>query len=98
MKTHSVLIVVEKPEEHDREKFEYWQKFLTESQRILKRATGIQRLAENVILISLERGLSMSTEVLHKAGDCHLKYQVLFFEQEPQWIRSADPQNAGGLF
>jgi hypothetical protein len=44
--------------------------------------------------------MSIPTEILFRAQENRLKYKVLFFEEEPQWIRSAatDPKNTGGIY
>jgi hypothetical protein len=100
MKPHSVLIVTEKPDEQEGERYKQWLAFLNGIAGTIKKAKRIEILAENVFLIALDYGMSTSTELLFRAQENHLKYKVLFFEEEPQWIRSTavDPKNTGGIY
>jgi hypothetical protein len=100
MKLHSVLIVTEKPDAQEGERYKQWLAFSNGIANTIKKARKIEILAENVFLIALDYGMSTSTEILFRAQENRLKYKVLFFEKEPQWIRSVpiDPMNTGGIY
>ena len=98
VKPHSILIVAEKPDQQEAERYRQWLAFLNGIAGTIRKAPKIETLAENVFLIALDCGMSIPTEILFRAQENRLRYKVLFFEEEPPWIRSAPVTNTGGMY
>ena len=88
MKIHSLLIVVDKMRDATHLQEKSWQSFSGRIESILQTAKGIERLSENVFLIPLDNGISPASLIFEAASRHELKYRVLFFEEEPEWVLS----------
>lgn len=95
MKPHSILIVFDVPSEAGPAQSE-WLTLSQTIEAVAKKNTQIQMLAANILLIPLQNGLQQASDLISLAGRRQVRYRVLYFEQEPQWIRSS-PQNIGGV-
>jgi len=85
----SMLIVLEPPDGTTQNAVSQWDALL---QRLRDRATqieGIEMFAENAWQIPLKDGLPVLAELILGADAARIRYNVLFFEKTPEWIRSA---------
>ncbi len=86
---HSALIVVEKPEQLIQiDERQRWLGFEAQFRGIVHRYKGIDRLSENACLIPLKTALPALAEVLDAATSQKIPYRILFFEKDPDWVRS----------
>ena len=85
---HSALIVIEKPDLSDPEKQKAWSDSKKALSGILTKYETVEKLSENVLLIPLQSALSALGALIHVAQSKQFSYQVLFLDQEPQWIFS----------
>ncbi|HTB62025.1 MAG TPA: hypothetical protein VK737_00440 [Opitutales bacterium] len=88
MKVHSILIVVENPGALKPIPTHRWHEFLNQARRVSETNAGIETIAENTFLISLENGMCPANQILNSAEQNDLKYRLLFFEEKPEWILS----------
>lgn len=65
-----------------------WQQFLVAIEIAVQQTSGTIKYAENVLLLSLENGLSNLVTVLAATIAAKRPYRVLFFDEEPNWITS----------
>ena len=92
---HSALLVIEKPDLSIIENQQAWSALQATISDILNNAIpqdAIQgapkRLGENVLSFDLKNALKSFVETAFVAQNNQLSYQVLFLDQEPQWIYS----------
>jgi hypothetical protein len=97
MKPHSVLVVLEVTSEAGPKQAE-WLALLQAIKAAAKKNGQIEILAQNVLLIPLQNGLQLASELMAQAGQFGFRYRALFFEEEPPWIRSAPVTNTGGIY
>ena len=89
---HSVLLYVEQPTYNTDETLN-WNPFLAAARAIATQSTGIQPLGEVCWLIDVRSDLDKFVSLAHAVQDHKLRYRVLFFAEEPAWIR---PSTAAG--
>ena len=87
---HSVILQVEKPTYGTAEEIN-WHPFLEAASVTARRSTGIRALGESCWLIALHSDLDSFVSVAHAAQAHKFRYQALFLEGEPEWIRSSAP-------
>jgi hypothetical protein len=85
---HSVLLVIEKPNRSDIGREKAWDDLKKALPGILNKYETIQKLSENVLLIPLQSALPAFGNLIYVAQSNQLFYQVLFLDQEPEWICS----------
>jgi len=93
---HSVLLVIEKPDLSIIEKKQAWLALQATISGNLDNIASNQdathdapkRLSENVLLFSLKTTLKSFVAITSVAQNNQLSYQVLFLDQEPEWIYS----------
>ena len=84
-----MLILLEPPDGTDQNAVLQWDALL---QRLRDRATqieGMEMFAENVWQIPLNNGLPALAELILGADAARIRYNVLFLEKAPEWIRSS---------
>ena len=90
---HSVLLVINEPTSYKYEIDQAWKETRVRICNHLKNikdsraGSKTQKLGEHVLLIDLKRDLNLFVSLASFAQESGLSYQVLFLEQEPDWIR-----------
>lgn len=90
---HSALLVIEKPDLSIVEKQQAWLGLQASISDNLdsnedRRDNYPKRLGENVLIIPLNAYLNIFVTITSVAQYNQLSYQVLFLDQEPQWVYS----------
>lgn len=93
---HSALLVIEKPDLSIIENQQAWSALQATISDILNNNAIPQdviqgapkRLGENVLIIPLNAYLNIFVTITSVAQNNQLSYQVLFLDQEPQWVYS----------
>ena len=93
---HSVLIAFEKPSTTS--ELANWESMRRALPSVIGKGGKVEELADLVLLIPLQSGLQIASDVMSSAAKFGLRYRVLYFEQAPDWILSPRTQNSGGLF
>lgn len=83
---HSALLVI-KPNDKISGAREHWSTFLGIAESAIQHSEGIETLADGCWLIRLENGASLLARLVHLATERSLHHQILFFENEPQWVQ-----------
>lgn len=95
---HSVLLVIEKPENAEHEGQQVWSALQAAIANGLNNVENAQddhtakRLGENIVLLPLAEHLSFFVTLTSLAQVSGFSYQVLFFEKEPQWVQYSPQQ------
>jgi len=84
---HSVLFILDKPNTDEVDNMQAWSKFQTTVLEIIKNHPETRRLDENSLLLDLQSELPSFSSLVNISQAWKLSYQVLFFEEEPQWIQ-----------
>lgn len=87
---HSVLFIVVKPDPLSPVLSHLWPKTVAELRSIAAQALGTQILAENVLLIPAQHGLSALSQAIALADSVPVPYRALFFLEPPDWVSSPD--------
>lgn len=82
---HTILLIIEKPSEDDYDKTDAWRTLLEEIRNTIKTCEGIDRPADNVLLIPLATGLRQFAKICSKSG---FPYRCLFLQEAPEWVKS----------
>lgn len=90
---YSVLLVIEKPDLSIVEKQQAWLRLQAAISDNLNNnedhsSNYPKKLGENVLIIPLNAYLNIFVTITSVAQNNQLSYQVLFLDQEPQWIYS----------
>jgi hypothetical protein len=80
---YSILLVFEKPDLSKLENAKQWDYFATKVANIPKQNTEIQKLGENVLLLSLQKNLTGISYVAQSIGNLSYKYIIL--SEDVEW-------------
>ena len=94
---HSVLLIIEKPTDVVILAGQAWLDIQATIDNHINNDTDIhgnltKKVGDNVLLLVLPQSFPFSVSLLSKIQDAGFSYQVLFFEEEPQWIQYSPPQ------
>ena len=82
---HSIMLIVEKPsDDTNHARNEFWHHDVTELGICVQRDPDIQRLADNVLLLTVENHMHSYAKLCAKLAG---HYRILFLTEEPQWVR-----------
>lgn len=90
---HSILLVVNKPNIEEAEANQAWLAFQASIEDSLNNGIDNQdadvpkKLSENILIIPATQRFSIFVKLSALAQSSGFSYQVLFFEEEPQWIQ-----------
>lgn len=91
---HSILLVVKKPENAGHEGQQAWLAFQAAIEDNLNNNAEapeglVQKLSENVLLFDANTAFGIFVTLASKIQNAGFSYQVLFFEEPPQWVKYA---------
>lgn len=79
-----ILLVIEKPIDCiNFNNFDHWTPFSVEIGNLVGKNPEIERLADNVLLIPINTGLTEFVTICSKAN---FPYKCLFLESIPEWV------------
>jgi hypothetical protein len=84
---HSVLLIIEKPTAPSLAETQAWGRIQTKISEQLNLYEGMKKINESSLEIPLNNSMPAFVNVLHVVQVEPFPYQVLFFEEEPQWIQ-----------
>ena len=85
---HSALVIVEPPTSGGEEDRSERRNFTTGLIKLAQQDQAIEILGGGCALITLGQSADALANVLSLARDSQYVYRVLFFEKEPDWVRS----------
>ena len=85
--SHSILLVVPKPDTDNNKDEEQWKGCVTNLRNLTTRNKDIEVLSENVLLLPLDYSLNAFSEI----SSCllGLRYRYIIFDQEIEWHETA---------
>jgi len=89
---HSILVIVEMPSDNKtKEDSLAWSSALQELRTVAENNKAVEDFGGNTWLIRAEGGLPFLTHLLSATEREKQRCRLLFFEDEPKWVRSYQP-------
>ena len=85
---HSILFVLKKPDEDDREAKGNWTTLWQRHQSLVRPTTGVVQLGEFCWLIQADIALPTFCGLVAAAHEWQVPYRILYFDEPPQWFGS----------
>jgi hypothetical protein len=85
--SHSILFVVSKPGTSDYRLEETWHGCVSSLSDLANKKTGVELLAENILLIPLHGTLEILSQAVHAAKEFQYKYAI--FDEDIRWYEVA---------
>ena len=82
-----VLVIIERPLPGAGGEAQSWLLLQQDIATYTATAAGIERIAENVLLIVLEKGLHSLAQIVVNIELRGFAHRALIFDQSPEWIR-----------
>ena len=86
---HSALFVAQKPEPFDTMASVRWPILVKELLHIAQQGQGVEMLAENVLLIPLEKNMALPAEAARVAASMPVISKTLYLADRPEWVFSS---------
>jgi hypothetical protein len=84
--TRSVLLIISKPDVFSPPQQQSWSRIQEEVAAQLDLYKDMKKINESTLEIALKNGLPAFVNILHVVQGEKFPYQVLFYEENPQWI------------
>jgi hypothetical protein len=86
---HSILAILEAPaDRNNREAVRSWSEAAQELRTAAEKDKAVEDFGGNIWLIRAEGGVPFLSQVLSMTQEQKQRCRLLFFETEPQWVRS----------